>query len=272
MVLTWNSGTYRVYVDGVERATGTYSALNAINPSADIGNNGNSAGRDQDLVGSIDEFRLSRVERSADWITTSYTNQNDPSSFYTVSAEYAADQLCIALPISLTDFYAQKQANNQVLLKWITASEINNDYFSISRSVDGFKWIELATIKGNGNSSKTQEYHYLDVRAKNGVNYYQLTQIDYDGKSETFSPIYVEINRSTADIYPNPTINKIVFNQLKSNDPIRLFDIHGKEVSDHIQIKKINSTTVELNISLLPNGLYFIQQDENSYKFLKSTD
>ncbi|MHA2472885.1 MAG: DUF2341 domain-containing protein, partial [Promethearchaeota archaeon] len=40
---------------------------------------------DQEFDGLIDEVRISNVVRSADWIKTEYTNQNDPDNFYSVS-------------------------------------------------------------------------------------------------------------------------------------------------------------------------------------------
>ena len=96
------------------------------------------------------------------------------------------------LPITLYDFYVNSNNNNQEII-WITLSEINNHKFLIEYSNDAVEWNYLDEVPGNGNSSYRIEYSYKHYT--NISYYYRLTQIDFDGQSETFDYIkYNDIN------------------------------------------------------------------------------
>lgn len=86
------------------------------------------------------------------------------------------------LPIKLVDFSSDVQESG-VKLNWETAQEINNQYFDLLRSVDGKNFTSIAKVDGAGNSSENKYYSYLDYNPQKGTNYYQLKQVDNDGKS-----------------------------------------------------------------------------------------
>ena len=95
------------------------------------------------------------------------------------------------LPISLISFTGSKKGTG-VELKWSTASETNNDYFSIYKSPNGLEyWQLVANVQGTGNSSTVTNYTFTDPYPVNGLNYYVLMQTDYDGRREQFPPIVV---------------------------------------------------------------------------------
>lgn len=95
---------------------------------------------------------------------------------------------CITyLPIELTDFSATKFGNS-VKVEWETATETDNDHFKIERSNNGFVWTDLSKIEGAGNSTRPTEYCIIDTEPNQGINYYRLTQVDFDGSRETFPP------------------------------------------------------------------------------------
>jgi len=93
----------------------------------------------------------------------------------------------VPLPITLIKFECESIGDNNIILNWVTASEINNDYFILESSRDGYNWHMLAKVNGSGNSTETRNYSYVDDNGGYGVTYYRLTQVDYDGKSETFN-------------------------------------------------------------------------------------
>ena len=68
------------------------------------------------------------------------------------------------------------------MLKWETASEINNDYFIIerSRSAEGFE--SIGKVPGANNSEQIRYYSFTDHKPWEGINYYRLTQVDFDGE------------------------------------------------------------------------------------------
>ena len=102
------------------------------------------------------------------------------------------------LPITLADFTAEP-FNETVLLSWTTSSEINNNYFTINRSYDLKKVVAIAEVPGSGNSRELLSYRYIDIDPGNGTIYYQLKQTDFDGRSETFQWVSVNVNPQISD-------------------------------------------------------------------------
>jgi gliding motility-associated-like protein len=107
LVLTWDGTNYNVYVNGAippVGASGTYTGLSNKNTFADIGNDGNPT-RNLGWNGIIDEVRVSKTIRSADWIKTEYNNQNDPATFYTIGIQtgcsvFSFSNTCAGSPVS----------------------------------------------------------------------------------------------------------------------------------------------------------------------------
>jgi hypothetical protein len=119
---------------------------------------------------------------------------------------------CVALPITLISFTGDNDKGN-VRLNWQTASEINNDYFIIDKSTDGIHWNEFRRVSGAGNSTSILTYEEYDILPNPGVNYYRLTQVDFNGESETFNVVAVDIH-----------------DPFKKCDDAKYYDLNGKEV------------------------------------------
>jgi hypothetical protein len=114
------------------------------------------------------------------------------------------------LPIELTSFNAFL-VGDQVELTWTTASELNNDFFTIERSSSGEKFEAVKIVKGKGSTNLTSNYQAIDENPLAGTSYYQLKQTDFDGKS-TYSDVKVVENKnpvSSFKIYPNPVTNHV---------------------------------------------------------------
>lgn len=97
------------------------------------------------------------------------------------------------LPIELTEFTGYK-TNEYNVLKWQTASEHNNSHFILERSTTG-EFTEndvITTMDGAGNSTEIINYSYRDFDAPKEINYYRLTQVDYDGNFKQYGPIAVD--------------------------------------------------------------------------------
>jgi hypothetical protein len=112
-----------------------------------------------------------------------------------------------SLPIELLGFTAYLN-EAKVDVNWSTASEVNNNYFTIERSKDGQLWAEIAVVVGAGNSNQQIDYMDVDYSPLKGVSYYRLKQTDYDG-AFTYSHVSVVKNGETlpgSDItpFPNP--------------------------------------------------------------------
>jgi hypothetical protein len=108
------------------------------------------------------------------------------------------------LPITLIYFTA-KQQESQVLLQWATASEKDNEYFSLEKSRDGQQFHEIGRVAGAGTSTGRLTYQFTDDFPFGGTGYYRLKQVDFDG-TFTYSRIVAVNSEITAAlrIYPNP--------------------------------------------------------------------
>jgi hypothetical protein len=176
-----------------------------------------------------------------------------------------------ALPIDLISFTADPNGT-EVDLDWVTASEINNDYFTIERSADAIEFEAIATVGGAGNSSTILNYKMVDYTPLPGVSYYRLKQTGFDGKFE-YSQIEAvsftgeEEGKPEVLIYPNPVKGENDINVLLSNFPsnlslnIILNDTRGKEVytsfintdEQGVGVENIKTTTI------LESGIYFVR-------------
>jgi len=84
------------------------------------------------------------------------------------------------LPIELISFNAVCDGKN-VNLNWSTASETNNDFFTMERSMDASNWEDVLNVNGAGNSSTANYYNASDNQPLPGNSFYRLKQTDYDG-------------------------------------------------------------------------------------------
>lgn len=184
-----------------------------------------------------------------------------------------ANQLCalVPLPTELIYFDGFHDENQNVLL-WETASELNSDYYLLGKSSDGENWLTLGSVDAAPTTSYVSQYSYSDYDVNEGINYYKLIQINSDGVAN-FTEILGILNNSNTDllIYPNP-VNEVATIQLKQNHRfkiLRLVDALGRQIKE---IEIGDAFTIE--IQLPPqDGVYFIHAEgENSskmYKFIK---
>ena len=175
-----------------------------------------------------------------------------------------------ALPIELLSFKAEHN-NQHVSIRWQTVSEINHSFFRIEKSDDLINWHEIYQEESKGGDSYTlKNYSYIDNNPYSEENYYRLMQVDNDG-STSFSPVRTVVldNRTDAISYfPNPASDQIVLKSDKGiHSKIQVVDMLGKVLDK----KLINSNLheVQLDVSDLTTGVYFIQYDNKSYKFYK---
>jgi hypothetical protein len=179
----------------------------------------------------------------------------EESSFVTVPTN---------LPVEFIDFRGECIEKGDEL-EWFTASEMNNDFFKISKSQDATNWMVIDTILSQGNSSSVAYYSYTHEHRSAGLNYYRLTQVDINGTEQLLKTIAI-----TNDCFANNevTINfinrdgsvEIDFDNVKRGDlEFMLYDGIGKLV--FLENEYLNQVT-KAKISIpahLENGVYYIQ-------------
>lgn len=168
------------------------------------------------------------------------------------------------LPIELIEFDANLTDNNVVKLNWKTLTEKDNDRFEVYRSIDGTNWKLIHTETGAGTTNEVQSYTAEDRNPYNGVNYYQLQQIDFNGDSETFDIVRVEVETMETDlVYPNPATDYISISGGSSGE-YSITDFTGRIYSSGT----IQESGV-LNISNLDSGVYLLISGDKVYQFTK---
>lgn len=108
------------------------------------------------------------------------------------------------LPVELVSFFASS-SNHGVQLVWKTASELNNDYFTIERSNGGEKFEEVLKVKGMGTKATETSYSSRDTAPFKGISYYRLKQTDFDGRFSYSNVVSVSIDGTDLwSVFPNP--------------------------------------------------------------------
>ncbi len=161
------------------------------------------------------------------------------------------------LPIELINFTAIGTDQN-VLLNWQTASEINNDYFEIEKSTDGENFTSIQTVKGAGNSSQLLNYSTFDNNPYAGVNFYRLKQTDFDG-AFSYSEVK-QVSFTSTDlvrIFPNPVKEEvfIYFGESSNFNEIVITDLTGKIV---ILQNSTEKSMISIPLSHMASGVYLV--------------
>lgn len=174
-----------------------------------------------------------------------------------ISARTVSSPMVFILPVKLVSFSAE-QDQQKVKLKWATATETNNDFFTIERSVNQSQWVEIKKVKGAGNSNDIRHYQTYDESPANGTCHYRLKQTDLDGTT-TYSEIRTIRNITAGksiSLYPIPntgnTINITGISDYKNHE-LALLNAAG----NMIFATTLSTSSVEL--PSLTTGVYFIR-------------
>jgi hypothetical protein len=211
---------------------------------------------------------------------TYYVNMNAVSGFtwlYETNGNFEGFTLTISnaivLPIELTAFEVSETHDHKAEIFWETASELNNDYFSIEKSIDGIIWENIVDLKAVGQSNETNRYKYIDKSPFLNNSYYRLKQTDFDGKYKYSQVRNINIESSAntqIDIYPNPTINyiTIVGNSSELMD-LSIYNTLGQNVTWLTQRLESNPNKIVLDLTNLSKGIYYIRTKTKAIKVYK---
>jgi len=176
---------------------------------------------------------------------------------YNALAFYGAVKNVITFPVKLTSFGGKAEGNANKL-SWTTASEQNNAHFEVLRSSKGKPTAVIGTVKGNGTSNTIHHYNYADHSPLVGTNYYQLRQVDYDGKSELSEIIAVKQGINAQGLKVISSGNEItVYVDGATEGKARLYivDITGKILVNKPVV--LNGNNDVLNVSMnSATGIY----------------
>lgn len=167
------------------------------------------------------------------------------------------------LPIELLEFTA-KVAGEKVKLNWTTATETNNDFFTIQRSFDGQSFEVIKRLQGAGTSTSVKKYEAYDFAPLKGVSYYRLKQTDYDGTSVDSKSIAVKISSpGTIIISRNPTNGNYLLDfkteaVSEGNYTINITNSFGQIVLKESLVNFVGSYVRDYDFMSFGKGVYIV--------------
>lgn len=189
-------------------------------------------------------------------------------------------KLASIIPVELTSFTANL-FNNDVELKWVTATELNNRGFIIQRkkilNIENENWESIGFVDGNGTTTEPNEYLFIDKNLEAGRYQYRLKQMDFNGSESYSNVIDVEIIFPPEFIlyqnYPNPFNPSTIISwqsPVGSHNLLKVFDVLGNEIATLVdEYKEAGIYNVEFNASELPSGIYVYELKAGSYSLRK---
>jgi hypothetical protein len=168
------------------------------------------------------------------------------------------------LPIELLSFTGNF-VDKSVPLNWRTANERNAKQFDVERSFDGKSFERIGIVKAKGNSTTPSDYTLTDYKPTKGVNYYRLRQVDLDEGVVLSKVIAVEVNAvQKLQVFPNPAHDKLSVVGDNLGD-FTISDLSGRAILRG----PLNGYETGIDVSKLPSGVYFLNANRSSVKFLK---
>ena len=169
--------------------------------------------------------------------------------------------------------------DDAILIKWSTATEVNNYGFEVERRIDKGEFEKIGFVEGHGNSNSPKEYNFLDEGISYGSYAYRLKQIDNDGTFEYSDIIEVDAGNIPDGFvleqnYPNPfnpsTVIKFALAE-SQQATLTVYDILGNEIAqlfnETAEAGKIYE--IEFNASALSSGVYYYLLDTPQKSFAR---
>lgn len=164
-------------------------------------NSGGNIGLYIDGTVSVSSGNIGGAETSGGYASSDYLGDTEGGgSFYSWLTSIEESPL----PVELISFNIEKR-NSNMLISWKTGSEIDNDFFTIEKSIDGKYFNEIAIVEGNGSTSDIHDYSFTDFNVNQVLTYYRLSQTDYDGTNVVLAmkAVHHSAANSKTDFYPN---------------------------------------------------------------------
>ncbi|MCU0442732.1 MAG: T9SS type A sorting domain-containing protein [Bacteroidia bacterium] len=214
-----------------------------------------------------------------DWVTSPGTVASGSSIFYQTITGVTTNNVFtigsgtgVGVPVTLLSFAATKQRND-VNVTWATATEVNNDYFELERSVDGRTFEVIAKVKGNGTTNLQTNYQYLDTKVAKIKRptpnvFYRLVQVDFDGTKTISRTVVINIDEQagsqklTASISPNPfadITNVFISSSVAERAILKVTDAQGRLVFEkQVELQQGQNQLIIDELGTARSGIYFV--------------
>ncbi len=176
------------------------------------------------------------------------------------------------LPIQLTSFNVDCD-NNIALITWTSATETNNDHYTVERTTDGTNYETVAIVKGAGNSTTPLNYTASDYDPLPGISYYRLSQTDLDGKTTHFAPITFQgckVSGTTISAFnSNGNITVRVSSDYSDTYTVSLVNTLGQTILTQVKTLPDGYSEFMLNPGTLSKGIYLLSVRSNRTSYSK---
>jgi len=213
-------------------------------------------------------YIMKRSENNGSWTAISTTRSGTIllSASITGFSDFAigSQSSMNALPVKWLNITATRSVND-VIVNWSTATEINNDHFSVERSVNNIDFVSAGEVQSAGNSATELSYSFTDRNAMaiSGTLYYRIRQYNRDGSSSVSKVVTVNMNAAMipVSIYPNPFTKDLVLNVGAGSQDVKVvvMDINGREVYSNIFHSDASNPNIKLqDLNTLDRGFYMM--------------
>lgn len=167
------------------------------------------------------------------------------------------------VPVELASFTASANEGS-VVLDWSTATETNNQGFTIERKFAGSEYAAIAFVEGNGSSTTTRNYSFTDANLQAGKYTYRLKQTDFDGTTAYSKEVEADVAQIVSyaldQNFPNPfnPSTSISYRIPEAADVvIKIYDVMGTEVTTLVNSKQeAGAHSVVFDAAKLSSGSY----------------
>lgn len=246
---------YRVYLSGSTPPSFSTQLLNIVT----LLTNGDEKREETTLTLDL----LTNVSSAGTWVTEFYfsaegINAGSPFTIFFSNGGFnygATFDATGALGVNMVNFSAYLKDDKPVL-NWSTASEYNCSHFNVFSSIESEDKTLLGTVFGNGTTNKVSEYEYISaVNIQEEVLFY-LEQVDYDGKTEWYGPVRVELQKDSEILAFFTQENVLQINSGNGkNKEVRLLTLEGKVVHSEI----LTSNNQQVVLPSIRAGMYLVQ-------------
>jgi len=233
---------------------------------------------EEDVVEDEPNLRIAKDDGAGAWIDLGGAGTASPTGSISSSVNFTSmSKFTLAnakdgknpLPIELLTFNASNLDKN-VILSWTTTSEINNDFFTIERSLDAQSFEIIANLNGAGNSNSIIDYSFVDYNPYSGVSYYRLKQTDFDGGFTYSDMVAVNVlseNELTFTAYQRESdLYLHVITNIVGKAEVEVYDCAGQLLLSKVEIIEKNESQIEINTDSYKPGVYIIKLNVETYQ------
>jgi len=214
-------------------------------------------------IGGVDKFSGGIDGALLGPVSASKTTGSSPYGFSSFSNT--------PLPVKFIGFNVARQ-NNNVLIQWVTAEEVNSSYYEVQRSENSNDWNTIASISAAVNTMLTHSYSYTDKNSTSQIAYYRIRQADVDGRFVITAVRMIKNEDGNTEIKVNATSSASIYvhfsEQVKANVVVRLTSSNGQVVSQKTFDEPVGQVIVPIQNAM--KGVYIVTvTDGQNLKFSK---